>query len=63
MGRKTLNKEFGYFDDEKNEYVITTPLTPRLWENRIWNKDINLGISNHGTGITYKKDRKGRFVL
>ena len=58
-----MHKEFGYFDDENNEYVITTPLTPRPWENRIWNKDINLQISNHGTGITYKKDHKGRFVL
>jgi len=29
-----LNKEFGYFDDENNEYVITTPLPQGEREER-----------------------------
>ena len=56
-------KDFGYFDDKKNEYVITTPLTPRPWENRIWNDNLNIQVTNHGTGVTYERDHEGRFIL
>lgn len=55
--------DFGYFDDINNEYVITTPLTPRAWENRIWNNDLNIQVTNHGTGIIYERDHEGRFIL
>jgi len=55
--------KYGYFDTETNEYVITNPLTPRSWENRIWNKKLLLQITNHGTGIGYEKDGQGRFIL
>lgn len=54
---------YGYFDDERNEFVITTPMTPRPWENRIWNDSLNLQISNHGNGMSYGKDGRGKFVL
>ncbi len=54
---------YGRFDDERNEFVITTPLTPRPWENRIWNDRFNLQISNHGTGIAYTKNGRDKFVL
>jgi cellobiose phosphorylase len=57
-----INK-FGRFDDGANEFVITTPQTPRPWENRLWNDQLNIQISNHGTGIAYKRDNKGRFVI
>ncbi len=58
-----MNNRYGYFDDLANEYVITTWLTPRPWENRMWNQDLNIQITNHGTGIIYRKDHKGSFVL
>jgi cellobiose phosphorylase len=58
----TIGK-FGRFDDEANEFVITTPQTPRPWENRLWNDQLNIQISNHGTGIAYKRDNNGRFVI
>ena len=56
-------EKYGYFDDRTNEFVITTPLTPRPWENRIWNEELNLQISNHGTGVTYTRNNKDKFVL
>lgn len=56
-------RRFGHFDDRTNEYVITTPFTPRPWENRLWNDVLNVQISNHGTGIAYQRDNRGRFVL
>ena len=31
--------KFGYFDDEKREYVITTPQTPLPWINYLGNQD------------------------
>ena len=61
-GDSAINK-FGHFDDKANEFVITNPRTPRPWENRLWNDQLNIQISNHGTGISYKRDNKGRFVI
>jgi cellobiose phosphorylase len=58
-----MNNKYGYFDDLTNEYVINTWLTPRSWENRMWNQDLNMQITNHGTGIIYRKDHEGSFVL
>ena len=55
--------KFGRFDDKTNEFVITTPQTPRPWENRLWNDQLNIQISNHGTGIAYKRDNKEKFVI
>jgi len=55
--------EYGHFDDERNEYVITTPLTPRPWENRCWNNDLTMQITNHGTATVYERDHEGRFIL
>ncbi|MEI6033562.1 MAG: hypothetical protein WCS65_04665 [Verrucomicrobiae bacterium] len=66
MSKKTAKDpigKFGRFDDEANEFVITTPQTPRRWENRLWNDKLNIQISNHGTGIAYKRDNNGRFVI
>lgn len=54
---------YGHFDDATNEFVITTPLTPRPWENRLWNESFNLQISNHGTGVAYTRNNKDKFVL
>jgi cellobiose phosphorylase len=55
--------DYGHFDDNLNEYVINTPLTPRPWENRLWNNKLNAQITNHGTGIVYERDPEGRFIL
>ncbi len=55
--------QYGYFDDLRNEYVISSPRTPRPWENRIWNDKLNAQITNHGGGIIYERDPQGRFIL
>lgn len=54
---------YGYFDDATNEFVVTTPQTPRPWENRLWNDQFNLHISNHGTGVAYTRNNKDKHVL
>ncbi len=54
---------FGHFDDEAREFVITTPRTPRPWQIRLFSERLTLEVTNHGTGVTYEKDLKGRFTL
>lgn len=56
-------EQFGYFDDDAREFVITTPRTPRPWQNRLFSERLTLEVDNHGRGITYEKDLKGRFTL
>jgi len=57
------HESFGYFDDRTREFVITTPRTPRPWQNRLFSERLTLEVTNHGAGITYEKDLKGRFTL
>ncbi len=57
------NDTYGFFDDSRHEYVITTPLTPRPWENRLWNDHLAVQVTNHGTAIVYERDHQGRFSL
>lgn len=50
--------KFGYFDDEKREYVITTPRTPLPWINYLGCKEFFTLISNTCGGYTFYKDAK-----
>ena len=50
--------KFGYFDDERKEYVITTPKTPLPWINYLGNRDFFSLISNTCGGYTFYKDAK-----
>ena len=55
--------QFGHFDDEKKEYVITRPDTPRSWCNYLG--DVNYGalITNNAGGFSfYKSAANGRFM-
>ncbi len=48
---------YGYFDDERNEYVITRPDTPTPWINMLGESDRFTGvISNTAGGYTYHID-------
>ena len=38
---------FGYFDDEKREYVITRPDTPAPWANYLGSPEYGARISNN----------------
>lgn len=44
---------YGYFDDEKKEYVITEPLTPRPWINYISNSRLGAFVSQGGGGLAW----------
>ena len=50
--------KFGYFDDAKKEYVITTPRTPLPWINYLGNESFFSLISNTCGGYSFYKDAK-----
>ncbi len=55
--------QYGYFDDERKEYVVTRPDTPRSWSNYLG--DVNYGalITNNAGGYSfYKSAAQGRFM-
>ncbi len=52
--------KFGHFDDEKREYVITTPQTPLPWINYLGNQDFFTLISNTAGGYSFYQDARLR---
>ncbi|MEJ2593678.1 MAG: glycosyl transferase [bacterium] len=52
--------KYGFFDDERKEYVITNPETPYPWINYLGNHDFFSLISNTAGGYTFYKDAKFR---
>lgn len=50
--------KFGYFDDVKKEYVITTPKTPLPWINYLGCNEFFSLISNTCGGYSFYKDAK-----
>ncbi|MCJ7726967.1 MAG: glycosyl transferase, partial [Acidimicrobiia bacterium] len=51
---------FGHFDDEKREYVITTPRTPYPWINYLGTDEFFGLISHMGGGYSFYKDARMR---
>ncbi len=49
---------FGHFDDENMEYVVTTPKTPLPWINYLGSNDFFSLISNTSGGYSFYKDAK-----
>lgn len=49
---------YGYFDDAKKEYVITTPKTPLPWINYLGNENFFGLISNTAGGYCFYRDAK-----
>ena len=49
---------YGYFDDSKKEYVITTPFTPLPWINYLGSESFFGLISNTGGGYCFYRDAK-----
>lgn len=43
----------GHFDDERHEYVITHPRTPRPWHNMLFNRTYLVNLTQHGTGSSF----------
>ncbi len=54
--------KFGFFDDVKREYVITTPQTPYPWINYLGTKDFFSLISNTAGGYSFYKDARLRRI-
>lgn len=52
--------QYGKFDDENREYVITTPHTPLPWINYLGSEGFFSIISNTGGGYSFYKDAKLR---
>ena len=54
--------KFGYFDDARKEYVITTPQTPYPWINYLGSQEFFSLISNTAGGYSFYKDAKLRRI-
>ena len=55
--------QYGYFDDERKEYVITRPDTPRSWSNYLGSTEYGAIITNNAGGYSfYKSGGMGRFT-
>ena len=54
--------KFGYFDDEKREYVITSPRTPYPWINYLGTEGFFSLISNTAGGYHFYKDARLRRI-
>jgi cellobiose phosphorylase len=52
--------KFGYFDDNKREYVITGYRTPYPWINYLGNRDFFSIISNTAGGYSFYRDARLR---
>ncbi len=52
--------KFGYFDDERREYVITTPRTPLPWINYLGNEGFFTLFSNTAGGYSFYRDARLR---
>lgn len=55
--------QYGFFDDLKKEYVITSPNTPRSWSNYLGSTEYGAIITNNAGGYSfYKSGGQGRFM-
>jgi len=52
--------KYGFFNDAKREYVITTPQTPYPWINYLGTRDFFSLISNTAGGYSFYKDARLR---
>jgi cellobiose phosphorylase len=55
--------QFGHFDDEKREYVITTPRTPYPWINYLGSERFFSLISHRAGGYCFYRDARLRRIL
>ncbi len=54
---------YGFFDDNTREYVITRPDTPTSWSNYLGSTEYGAVITNNAGGYGfYKSGARGRFL-
>lgn len=54
--------KYGYFDNQRKEYVVTDPCTPAPWMNYIGNGGFGGIVSATGGGLTFDGDPSNRRV-
>ncbi len=55
--------QYGYFDDENKEYVITRPDTPLSWSNYLGSTEYGAIVTNNAGGFGFfKSAAQGRFM-
>ena len=55
--------QYGYFDDQAKEYVITRPDTPSSWSNYLGSTEYGAIINNNAGGYSfYQSGARGRFL-
>ncbi|MCM1263540.1 MAG: N,N'-diacetylchitobiose phosphorylase [Butyrivibrio sp.] len=55
--------QYGFFDDEKREYVITKPDTPAPWANYLGSPEYGAIISNNAGGYSFAKSGANGRIL
>ena len=55
--------QYGYFDDERREYVITRPDTPKPWVNYLGSPDYGAILSNQAGGYSFAKSGANGRIL
>ena len=55
--------QYGFFDDARREYVITTPATPLPWINYLGSEEFLGMISNTAGGYCFYRDAKLQRIL
>ncbi|MCM1272695.1 MAG: N,N'-diacetylchitobiose phosphorylase [Clostridium sp.] len=55
--------QYGYFDDEQREYVITNPRTPAPWANYLGSPEYGAIISNNAGGYSFAKSGANGRIL
>ncbi|MDE7282475.1 MAG: N,N'-diacetylchitobiose phosphorylase [Lachnospiraceae bacterium] len=55
--------QYGFFDDEKREYVITRPDTPAPWANYLGSPEYGAIISNNAGGYSFAKSGANGRIL
>ncbi len=55
--------KYGYFDDEKREYVITSPDTPAPWVNYLGSPEYGAIISNNAGGYSFARSGANGRIL
>ena len=55
--------QYGHFDDDNREYVITRPDTPKSWSNYLGSTEYGAIVTNNAGGYSFfKSGGMGRFV-
>ena len=57
------NMQYGYFDLENKEYVITRPDTPAPWANYLGSPEYGAIVSNNGGGYSFVKSGANGRIL